>query len=296
MHASLIMNDTNKDNFHAQACPHNVQHFTSSINTRDWGQSVSKATSIPFIVHDARDVSTWNRNYYCLALPPSVYPLSTWCDRMRPNLPGLPSPYLHNASDQVLEVWERGYNLLCAMWDPIASFPGSPISFSLLAVYIIKEQTCMIWPSHVILYSVTGTIPVYVVRETVVQIKVIHFPNHLDFPPTFQGWASWSVNTCIASNWYQVLAATVAHVQWIRVVSNQETWQSCAYNQLIWRGICHSSIFTRSVQVYQQLKSLSAPGCFTTALHNQRKDFIQVSNVSPTLLHTHCAPKGNSLD
>jgi len=44
--------------------------------------------------------------------PPCVYLLSTWRNRMWPNLPGLPPPYLHTVSHQILEVgtsWERGY-------------------------------------------------------------------------------------------------------------------------------------------------------------------------------------------
>ena len=39
--------------------------------------------------------------------------VSTWCHRTWPNLPGLPPPYLHPASDQMMSVgvaWEQGYN------------------------------------------------------------------------------------------------------------------------------------------------------------------------------------------
>ena len=35
--------------------------------------------------------------------PPCVYHLSTWCHHTWPNLPGLPPPYLHTASDQILK-------------------------------------------------------------------------------------------------------------------------------------------------------------------------------------------------
>ena len=44
--------------------------------------------------------------------PLCVYYLSTWCNCTWPNLPGLPPPYSHTVSDQILEVgmaWERGY-------------------------------------------------------------------------------------------------------------------------------------------------------------------------------------------
>ena len=50
---------------------------------------------------------------------PYIYHLSTWRNRMWPNLPGLPPLYLHTVSDQILEVgttWERGHGnlaLLC---------------------------------------------------------------------------------------------------------------------------------------------------------------------------------------
>jgi len=43
--------------------------------------------------------------------PPYVYHLSTWRNGTWSNLPGLPPPYLHTVSDQILEVgtaWERG--------------------------------------------------------------------------------------------------------------------------------------------------------------------------------------------
>ena len=36
--------------------------------------------------------------------PLCVYPLSTWCHCTWPDLPGLPPPYLHTASDQILAV------------------------------------------------------------------------------------------------------------------------------------------------------------------------------------------------
>jgi len=39
------------------------------------GQSISKAASIPFVVHNTGDVSTQERNYYCQA-PPHM---STFC-------------------------------------------------------------------------------------------------------------------------------------------------------------------------------------------------------------------------
>ena len=45
--------------------------------------------------------------------PLCVYLPSTWRNRTWPNLPGLPPPYLHTVSDQILEVgtaWERGYS------------------------------------------------------------------------------------------------------------------------------------------------------------------------------------------
>jgi len=41
--------------------------------------------------------------------PPCVYLLSTWRNHTWRNLPGLPPPYLHTVSDQILEVgtaWE----------------------------------------------------------------------------------------------------------------------------------------------------------------------------------------------
>ena len=53
------------------------------------GNNVSKAASIPFIIHDTRDGSTWNGNNYGHWNPPSPH-----------MLPGLPPsyciPYLHN--------------------------------------------------------------------------------------------------------------------------------------------------------------------------------------------------------
>ena len=43
---------------------------------------------------------------------PRVYPQSTWCNYIWPNLPGLPPLCLHTANDQILEAgtpWEWGY-------------------------------------------------------------------------------------------------------------------------------------------------------------------------------------------
>jgi len=52
----------------------NLKALPSTISPRAGGYSISKAASVPF----ARDISTRNRNYYCWAPPPCVYPLSTW--------------------------------------------------------------------------------------------------------------------------------------------------------------------------------------------------------------------------
>ena len=52
--------------------------------------------------------------------PPYIYHLSTWHNRMWPNLSGLPPLYLHTVSDEILEVgtaWERGHgNLALLSW------------------------------------------------------------------------------------------------------------------------------------------------------------------------------------
>ena len=44
------------------------------------GQNISKAASIPLVIHDAMDVSAQNGNYY--PPPPCVYLLSTWYNHM----------------------------------------------------------------------------------------------------------------------------------------------------------------------------------------------------------------------
>jgi len=45
--------------------------------------------------------------------PPCVYLLSTWHNCTWPNLPGLPPPYLHIVSDQILEVGQPGNEATC---------------------------------------------------------------------------------------------------------------------------------------------------------------------------------------
>ena len=60
--------------------------------------------------------------------PPSVYPLSTWHHHMWLYLPGLPSPFLHNAGDPKLELrkaWEQGYVIImhAALLLTLISFP-----------------------------------------------------------------------------------------------------------------------------------------------------------------------------
>ena len=44
--------------------------------------------------------------------PLCVYPLSTWCHCTWPDLPGIPSPYLHTVSNQRLEVEQPGNELI----------------------------------------------------------------------------------------------------------------------------------------------------------------------------------------
>ena len=61
--------------------------------SNDW--RVSMAVSILFIVRSTKDSSTQNRINYCWA---PVYPLSTWCNCMWPNLPGLPPPHFNEAT------------------------------------------------------------------------------------------------------------------------------------------------------------------------------------------------------
>ena len=74
----------------------NLEALSCSISMRAGGQSVSKAVSILFIVHDARDSLTWKGNYYSQTPPsmclPSVYLMSSYMTR---SLPGLPPLYLH---------------------------------------------------------------------------------------------------------------------------------------------------------------------------------------------------------
>ena len=56
----------------------NLKALSCAIGPRAGGQSISKAVSIPSVVHSARDDLTPNRNYYCWAPPPvCVYLLST---------------------------------------------------------------------------------------------------------------------------------------------------------------------------------------------------------------------------
>jgi len=58
----------------------NLEALSCAISPRAGGQSISKAASIPFIVHEARDGLTRNGNYYFQAPPPvcllSVYIMS----------------------------------------------------------------------------------------------------------------------------------------------------------------------------------------------------------------------------
>ena len=92
------------------AVPNEARSCT--VSPRVGGQSVSKAASIPFVVHDARDGLAQNGNCYCLAPLPCAYPLSTWHNHTQPDIPGLSPPYLHTVSNQILEVrmaWEQGY-------------------------------------------------------------------------------------------------------------------------------------------------------------------------------------------
>jgi len=54
----------------------NLEALSYTISLMAGGQGVSKAASIPIVVHNVRDVSTRNSNYYSGAMPP-MYPLST---------------------------------------------------------------------------------------------------------------------------------------------------------------------------------------------------------------------------
>ena len=62
--------------------------------------------TVPRMVwHEMENITDMHR-------PPCVYPQSTWCNYIWPNLPGLPPLYLHTANDQILEAetpWEWGY-------------------------------------------------------------------------------------------------------------------------------------------------------------------------------------------
>ena len=128
-------------------CPmRNLKALSCAIGPRAGGQSISKAVSIPSVIHSARDDLTPNRNYYCWAPPQCVHHLSIWRNRTWPNLPGLPPLYLHTVSDQVLEVgtaWEWGYH--------------DPLLFVLYLTWAHKQmhlwngkdqmvQSCAPWP------------------------------------------------------------------------------------------------------------------------------------------------------
>jgi len=69
-------------------------------------KNVLKAAPLQFIVHNAKGLvdtkQGWALSPVCL---PSVY-LIVGC--IWPNLPGLPPPYLHTASDRRLEVGMAG--------------------------------------------------------------------------------------------------------------------------------------------------------------------------------------------
>jgi len=56
-------------------CPtRNLKALSCTLCPKGGGQSVSKAESIPSVVHSARDDLTWNGNYYCRAPPPVHLP------------------------------------------------------------------------------------------------------------------------------------------------------------------------------------------------------------------------------
>ena len=85
-----------------QCLTENFKAFSCTNSLRAVGESISKAASIPFVIHVPGTVCSH---------PPCacVYCLSTWRHHMWPNLPGLLPPYLHTASNQRLEVggaWE----------------------------------------------------------------------------------------------------------------------------------------------------------------------------------------------
>ena len=48
----------------------NLEALSCAISPRAGGQSVGQAASIPFVIHNTRDDSTWNGNYYGQALSP----------------------------------------------------------------------------------------------------------------------------------------------------------------------------------------------------------------------------------
>ena len=79
------------------------QTLSCTVGPRAGGQSVSKVVSIPFVIHGIGDGSAQNRNYYCWAPPPFCLPSLpnvTARDQISQAFP----PYLHTASDQILEV------------------------------------------------------------------------------------------------------------------------------------------------------------------------------------------------
>jgi len=79
----------------------NLKALFSTISPRAGGQSVSKATSIPFVVRNPKDVLSRNGKYYGGA-PPPVYLPSVYLTTS--HMTRSPPPYLHTVSNQIVEV------------------------------------------------------------------------------------------------------------------------------------------------------------------------------------------------
>jgi len=86
-------------------CPtKNLEAHSCTISLRAGGQSVSKAASIPFAIHNARDVSTWNGKYYYHAgTAPCVSTIclldASACDQISQAFPH------HNCILQAIKYW-----------------------------------------------------------------------------------------------------------------------------------------------------------------------------------------------
>ena len=158
-------------------------------------QSVHKAASLPFPVHDAGNGWTCNRDYWGQAPPPVCLPSTIWHHCTWQDLPGLPCPYLHTTSDQRVVVGNvQGTGLICHTMVVV-----------LLIICLLLHRY---WYHYGCLFPDMGTVFIAIDKcdreNGCLKVRVGLTQRRWLTQPTIHGWfthnpALWTCRTCSLS-------------------------------------------------------------------------------------------------